>query len=209
MRPLRGRRLDDDVVELPIPAAVGKRLVGRPCLEDDAEGLVEPRVGLFHRHTEPSEFIVSVALADAEIEPASGEEIESRRLFGQQDRIMPGQYDHGRSEPQPSGAGAEPGQQVERRGDLPVAGEVMLDDESAVKAERFGLDIVLDKITKSLAAVELGAATPRRRAAEQTELHCFVFPSGEQFTVKIIASAKSLQMRILINGSSQRHKTSH
>jgi hypothetical protein len=48
---------------------------------------------------------------------------------------------------------------------------MMLDDKGAAKAERLGLDIVLDEIAEALAAVELGAAAPRCRAAEQAELH--------------------------------------
>ena len=70
--PLRGRRLNDDAVELPIFALMGERLVGSPRLEDHIEGLVEPCIGLLHRHAEPGEFVVAVALADAEIEAAAG-----------------------------------------------------------------------------------------------------------------------------------------
>ena len=39
MRLLRGRRLDDDIVELPIFAAMRERLVGGPRLEDHVEAL--------------------------------------------------------------------------------------------------------------------------------------------------------------------------
>src|SRR5882724_13275147 len=88
---------------------------------------------------------------------------------------MPGQHDDCRAEPQPPGARAEPGQQVEGRGDLPITGEVVFDDKAAVKPQRLGLDIVFDEITKPLATVELGAAAPRRGAAEEAELHCSGF----------------------------------
>ena len=58
---------------------------------------------------------------------------------------------------------------------LAVAGEMMLDDKGAVKAEPLGLDIVFDEIAEAFAAVELGrlrwTGAPRRRAAEQTEPH--------------------------------------
>ena len=37
-----------------------------------------------------------VTLADAEIEPAAGHEIERRRLLGEQHRIVPRQHHHGR-----------------------------------------------------------------------------------------------------------------
>src|SRR6516164_5461376 len=81
MRFLRGRRLDDDVVELTIFAAVGKWRVGGKGLGDDLERLLKPRVGLLQGYAEPGEFIVAVALADPEIEPAAGQEIEGRRLL--------------------------------------------------------------------------------------------------------------------------------
>ena len=80
--------------------AVGKRLVDGPRLEDDVEAFVEARVGLLHRHAEPGEFVVAVALADTEIEPAAGQEIERRRLLGQQHRVVPGQHDDRRAETQ-------------------------------------------------------------------------------------------------------------
>src|SRR5947208_12257645 len=84
---------------------------------------------------------------------------------------MPRQYDYSRAEAQPARAGAEPSQQIEGGRDLAVAGEVVLDDKGAVKAERLGLDVVFDEITEPLAAVELGTAAPGGGAAKETELH--------------------------------------
>jgi hypothetical protein len=37
---------------------------------------------------------------------------------------------------------------------------MMLDDKGAVKPERLGLDVILDEIAISFAAVEFGAAAP-------------------------------------------------
>src|SRR5205807_4310369 len=72
-------------------------------------------------------------------------------------------------------AGAKPGQEVQRRRNLAVSGEMVLDYKGAAKAERLGLDIVFDEVAEAFAAVELGrlrgVGAPRRRAAEQTELH--------------------------------------
>jgi hypothetical protein len=53
---------------------------------------------------------------------------------------------------------------------------VVLDDKGAVKAERLGLDVVIDEIAEALAAVEVGAAATRCRTAEETELHPSVLP---------------------------------
>jgi hypothetical protein len=66
------------------------------------------------------------------------------------------------------------GQQVERRRDLAITGTVMLDDKGAVKAERLGIDDILDEIAKSLAAAEFGGP-PRRRRKGRTALPRFSF----------------------------------
>src|SRR6516225_5604270 len=71
VRSLRCRRLDHDVVELPVSSAVGERLVRGPRLEDHGKRLVEPRVGFLHRHAKTGELVVAIALADAEIEAAT------------------------------------------------------------------------------------------------------------------------------------------
>src|SRR5438093_4279138 len=84
---------------------------------------------------------------------------------------MPGQHEHRGAQSQPARARAEPGQQVERRRDLAIAGEVVLDDECAVEAERLGLDVVVDEVAEPLAAVELGTTAPRRCTAKQAKLH--------------------------------------
>ena len=55
--------------------------------------------------------------------------------------------------------------------DLAEAGEMVLDHEGAVKAERFRLDVVFDEVAKSFGAVELAAAAARGGAAEQPEPH--------------------------------------
>ena len=89
-----GRRLDDDIVELPILPAMGERLVGGPRLEDHLERLVEPRVGFLHRHAEAGKLVVAIALADTEIEPPAGQQIEGRGLLGEQHRVVPRQYHH-------------------------------------------------------------------------------------------------------------------
>src|SRR5262249_49470119 len=92
-------------------------------------------------------------------------------LLGQQDRIVPGKHDDRSAEAQSARARTEPGQEVERGRDLPIAREVVLDHEGAAKAEPLRLDVVVDEVTESLAAVELRAAAARRGATEQAEFH--------------------------------------
>src|SRR5262245_2193664 len=161
MRLLRWWRFDDDVVELPVLTPIAEGLVGSPRLQQNLEALVEPRVGLLHRHAEARELVVPVALPDPEIEPAPGQKIERRGLFGQQHRVVPWQHHHRSAETEAARTRPEPGEETQRGRDLTISGEVVLHDERAVKAERLGLHVVFDEIAKSLAAVEFRPTAPR------------------------------------------------
>ena len=129
-----------------------------PRLGDHLQCLVEARVRFLHRDAEARELVVPVALADAEIEPAAGQQIEGCRLLGQQHRVVPGQHDHRGAQPQRTGLRGEPGQQVQAGRDLAEAGEMVLDQKGAVKAERLGFHVVVDEVAEPLAAVHVGAA---------------------------------------------------
>src|SRR4051812_18990727 len=48
---------------------------------------------------------------------------------------------------------------------------MVLDHEGRVIAQRLSLDVVFDVVLETLAAVEVGAAALRLRAAEQSEFH--------------------------------------
>src|SRR5262245_12166708 len=171
MRLLRCRGLDDDLLEGPVRASMREGCAGGPRLDDHVDGLLEAGIGLLHRHTKAGELIVPVTLADTEIEPAPGQEIEGCRLLRQQHGIVPRQYCYCRAQSQPARAGAKPGQQVERGRYLTEAGEMVLDDEGAVQAKRLGLDVVVDEIPEPLAAVELGAPATCRGTTEEAEFH--------------------------------------
>src|SRR6516164_815771 len=107
---LRGRRLDDDIVELPVLAPVRERRFRGESLGDDLKRFLEARVSLLQGYAEPGEFIVPVALADPEIEPAAGQQIKGCRLLCQQHWVVPGQYEHRRAEAQMPRAGSQPSQ---------------------------------------------------------------------------------------------------
>jgi len=83
MRPLRRRRLHHDVVELPELSAVREAFARHERLGHDLDRFLEPRLGLLRGYTEAGELVVPVAPADAEVEPAAGNEIERRGLLGQ------------------------------------------------------------------------------------------------------------------------------
>src|SRR4029077_18990516 len=80
-------------------------------------------------------------------------------------------------EAQIAGAGAEPSQEIEARRDLAKAGEVVLEEKSAVVAEHLGLDIVLDEVAEALAAVGVGAAAPGLGTAEKSKSHSLLLTS--------------------------------
>src|SRR5436305_12978474 len=108
---------------------------------DYRERLFEARISLFHIDAESGELVVAVTLADPEIEPAARQQIQRRRLLGEQYRVVPRQHEHRGAEPQCRGARAEPGQQIEARRHLPETGEMVLDDKGGMKAERLRFDI--------------------------------------------------------------------
>src|ERR1700682_4230818 len=171
MRFLRGRRLDDDVLELPVFAVMREALLRRPGFHDDVERFVEARVGFFDRHAESGELVVAIALAGAEIEPAAREQIDGRGLLGKQHRIVPGQHQHRGAKPQGLGLRRHPGEQRKAGGDLAEAGEVMLDQERRMIAERLGLDVVFDELLIALPGIDIRAAMAGRRAAEKSKPH--------------------------------------
>jgi hypothetical protein len=90
-------------------------LLGGPRLEQHRQAFLEACIGVGHRNVEAGEFVVAVTFADAEIQAATGKQVESGGLFCEQDGVVPWQHDHRGAEAQRAGAGAEPGQQVQRR----------------------------------------------------------------------------------------------
>ena len=132
-------------------------------------------LGLLRRNAEALELGVPVALADAEVEPAAGDQIERRGLLGEQDRVVPGQRHDRGPEPQPGRAHRQAGQQHQRGRDLVPAGEMMLDQEARMQAQRLRLDVEVEIIAESLAGplVVLRARLARvgLRRTEQTKTH--------------------------------------
>ncbi len=109
---------------------------------------------------------MAIAFADAEFEPAAGQEIDRRGLLGEQNRIVPRQHQNRGAEPQGLGFRRHPGQQRQARRDLAEAGEMMLDQEGRMIAERLGLDIVVDELLVALAGIDVRSAMAGRGAAE-------------------------------------------
>ena len=156
---------------------MGEARARGPGPQDDLERLVETRAGLLRRNAEALELGVPVALADAEVEPAFGDEIERRGLLGQQHRVVPGQRHDRGPEPQPGRAHRQAGQQHERGRDLVPAGEMMLDQEARMQAERLRLDVEVEIVAKSLAGLRAEARV-RRLAPYRADQNASLFSIG-------------------------------
>src|SRR5204863_4816544 len=135
----------------------------------DRHAFLEALGRLRLRDAEALELGIAVALADAEIKTAAREKIERRDLLGEQHRIVPRQHHHGGAKPHALRAPRDIAQQVERRRDLAVAGEMMLDHEQALIAKLLGQEHVVDELAVAL-AVGAGIAA-RLGPAEKSELH--------------------------------------
>src|SRR5260370_2244343 len=158
-------------LELPVLASMRPRRVRRPGLENDFQGFVEALCGLLHGHAEAGELPVAIAHADPEIEPALRQQIERGGLLGQQHGIVPGQDDHRRAHPKGLRARGDECEETQRRRDLAEPGEVVLDEERAAAAERLRFDVVVDELPEPHAAIHVGAASLRLRAAQESESH--------------------------------------
>jgi hypothetical protein len=179
MRLLDRARFDDDVVEMPALAMMGEASRTRPRLADHRHRLVEALGRLLGRNAKAGEFVSAVTLADAEIEAAVRQQIEGRRLLGDQDRIVPRQHNDGGAETYPLGSGGQIGEKAHRGRDLAKPGEVVFDQKDARKAELFGFGYVIDKIVIGVAIAGRPAASAC--SAEQSEFHA----SASQIREKI------------------------
>jgi hypothetical protein len=72
MRLLLRRRLDDDVLELPILAVMRKPLFGCPRFDNECETLLETFIGLLGRNAKTGELVMAITLADPKFETPIG-----------------------------------------------------------------------------------------------------------------------------------------
>ena len=91
------------------------------------------------------------AAADAELEPAAGEEVGRGGVLGHVERVLVAHVDHAGADLDPARPDADRGEQREGRGEL--AREVMDAHERAVDADLLGGDRELDRLAKRVAAV--------------------------------------------------------
>ena len=130
-RPDRGAR---DLEEF---AVVLEALV-RQRLDDDLRRLDKARPRLPHRDAEALVFDARRAAPEAEQAAPAAQDIEQRDLLGDAHRVVPRQHDDRGAELDALGAAGVIGQQLGRRRRHRVAGEVVLEREQRVEAERLG-----------------------------------------------------------------------
>ena len=90
------------------------------------------------------------AAADAELEPAAGEQIGCRGGLGHVQRVLVAHVDDAGADLDPAGLDADRGEERERRGEL--AGEVVDTDECPVDPDLLGGDRELHRLVQRVAA---------------------------------------------------------
>ena len=118
MRFLDSRRFDDDLIELTMFAHVAPPFFSLPGLQNEGQGFLENLVGIHHVDTEAVKLVVAIPLTDTEIEAPLGDKIQCRRLFRQQNRIVPREGHDGGAEAQCRRLCRKVRHQVERRRNL-------------------------------------------------------------------------------------------
>ena len=83
---------------------------------DDLGSFFEPCRTLFARNTEAGEFAQPVALAETQVEPAVGEDVNGCGIFRDPNRVMQGQDDNIGPEPNTAGFHGHGGQDRQQGG---------------------------------------------------------------------------------------------
>ena len=130
-RPDRGLR---DLVELALPL----EFRFAQGLADQLRRLGKARPGLAHRDAKAGVLDARRPPAKAEQAAPAAEDVEERDLLGDPDRIVPRQHDDRGPKGDPFGAAGEIGQQLQWGRRHRIAGEMMLEREQRVEAERLG-----------------------------------------------------------------------
>ncbi len=105
---------------------------------DELRRLDEAWARFLHRDAEAGVFDRRRATAEAEQAAPAAQNVQQRDLFGDADRVVPWQHDDGGTKCDALGAAGEIAQQLRRRRRHRIAGEVVLQRENGVEAERLG-----------------------------------------------------------------------
>ena len=118
---------------------------GRPCA---CRRAMSPSSSPSRRHVaevaEAVDHLLRRAAADAQLQPAAGDDVGRARVLDHVERVLVAHVDHGRADLDPAGAGADGREQRERRGQL--LREVVDAEVGAVRAELLGRHRQLDRL---------------------------------------------------------------
>ena len=117
---------------LPFKFRLAERKANELCRFDEA------RARLLHRNAEAGVFDRRSASAEAEQAAPAAQHVQQRDLFGDADRVVPWQHDDCGAECNALRSAGEVAQQLRRRRRHRIAGEVVLQREDRVIAERLG-----------------------------------------------------------------------
>ena len=146
MRFLDNWLFDDDPIELPMFALVDPPFFGLPRLQNEGQGFHKNLVGIHHVDTEDVELVAAIPLNDTKIEAPVGDKIQCRRLFRQQNQVVPRKGHCGGAGAQCRRLCSKVRHQFKRRRNLAETGKMMLGREGAAKIQRLHLDIIFDPI---------------------------------------------------------------
>ena len=110
---------------------------------------VSPSCGRVAEIAPAVDHLLGRAAADAELQPAAGDEVGGAGVLGHVERVLVAHVDHGRADLDPAGARADRGEQRERRAEL--AGEVVDAEIGAVGAQLLGRHGQVDRLEQRVA----------------------------------------------------------
>ena len=140
------------------------------CLLDELDAFLDPLAAVFHLDAEGVEFVTNEAAADAEIEPALRQLVQSGGLLRHPHRIVERQNRGAGAEPDALGARRQVGQErIVGREQAAVAHEMVLDQPDIVDPDALReFDLLDDAAVVRLHVADRGQVG---RQVEQSELH--------------------------------------
>ena len=142
----RARRNIDDV-------ALMLEIAVQPHLRNHVHGFVDLRRQILNFLTESAGFLLRAALADAEMQPALGQDIQCRDALGDLDRVVhrEGQADHPVPDMNAAGLARDEGEETFRRGQMGILGQaMMLDRPDTVESQLFRQHALFDHVLEDL-----------------------------------------------------------
>ena len=133
--------------------------------------------GLVAEVAVPVDHLLRRPPADAELEPATGDQVGRAGVLGHVERVLVAHVDDAGADLDPAGPGPDGGEQRERRGQL--AGEVVHPEVRAVGPELLGRDRELDGLQQRVGGRARLRLRRRRPVPERQEADLLQFTSND------------------------------